>query len=217
MSPQTARLDAFTDAAFAFAVSLMVVGTGGAAPDYANLLVVIRTIPSFAIGFAIIAMFWIAHVRWRSFRGNGDWRSVLLTIFLVFAVLVYIHPLKAMAASFAAFLGGQENSYGTRLAEMFTIYGIGFTVMAGIVGALFADALRNPELSAADRNAVKGEGIIWTILVITGIVSTIMTLFPSVAKFAPTVYATLPVSIGIFVWRWDWDGKALPATGAAHD
>ncbi|HEV7234388.1 MAG TPA: TMEM175 family protein [Sphingorhabdus sp.] len=208
MSNLSARIDAFTDAAFAFALSLMVVGTGGAAPDYANLLVIIRTIPSFAIGFAIIAMFWIAHVRWRQFRGEGDWRSVSLTILLVFTVLVYVHPLKAMAVSFAAFLGGEENSYGPHIAEMFTIYGVGFVIMALITSALFRDALRNPALPAGERNAVKGEAIIWLILVGTGVVSTVMTLFPAIALFAPSVYATLPVTVGLFVAWWDWDGEA---------
>ena len=63
LARSTARLDAFTDAAFAFAVSLMVVGGSGAAPDYDALVVVMQTVPSFGIGFAIVAMFWFAHVR----------------------------------------------------------------------------------------------------------------------------------------------------------
>lgn len=203
MSNMSARIDAFTDAAFAFAVSLMVVGAGGAAPDYAGLVLIMKTVPSFAIGFAIIAMFWIAHVRWRGFRGEGDWRSALLTVLLVFAVLVYVHPLRAMSSSFAAFLSGRADDGGS-LGGMFMIYGIGFTVMAAITCALFFDARRNPELSEGDRQAIKGESIIWVILVVTGILSTILSLFPATAPIAPSIYATLPVSIGLFAWRWQW-------------
>lgn len=204
MTSATARLDAFTDAAFAFAVSLMVVGTSGQVPDFAALLVTMNAIPSFAIGFTIIGMFWFAHVRWREFRGEGDWRSVLLTFALVFAVLVYVHPLRAMASSFAAFLGGQTDRYGGHVADMFAIYGIGFVVMSCLVCAMFREALRNPALGAR-RPAVEGESFIWLILATTGIASTVITQIPAIALFAPMLYATLPLTIGVFVRLWRWE------------
>ena len=80
----TSRLDNFTDAAFAFAVSLLVIG-GARAPDNFDALVgALGDIPAFAFGFAVMAMFWLGHVRWRKLRGDGDWLSVLLTLVLVF-------------------------------------------------------------------------------------------------------------------------------------
>jgi uncharacterized membrane protein len=198
----SSRLDAFTDASFAFAVSLMVVGVGGGAPDYPGLLLVMKAIPSFAIGFVIIAMFWFAHVRWRDVRGESDWRSVLLTFLLILSVLIYVHPLRAMSASFAAFLGGNPDSYGGHMADMFRIYGIGFSIMSAIVTALYADALRNPGLDFTQRHEIKGEMFIWLILVITGIGSTFMTLTTATSVFSPFAYATLPVTITIFASRW---------------
>lgn len=196
------RLDAFTDAAFAFAVSLMVVGAGGVAPDYAGLLLVMQSVPSFAIGFAIISMFWFAHVRWRTMRRGGDRRSVVLTFLLVFSVLVYVHPLRAMSASFASFLSGQPDSYGGHVPDMFRIYGIGFTVMAGIVAALFSDVLRDVDLNATQRHDARGEVFIWLILATTGAVSTAMTLIPVLAMFAPVAYATIPITIMLFASSW---------------
>lgn len=203
MSSATSRLDAFTDAAFAFAVTLMVVGADGASTNYASLLLIMKTVPSFAIGFAIIAMFWFAHVRWRAVRGDGDWRSVLLTILLVFSVLVYVHPLRAMSSSFAAFLGGRSDGFGGHLAEMFTIYGIGFTVMSAIICALFNDVLRNQRLNRADRHWVLGDRVVWGILAITGALSTIISLIPAIAVGAPFLYATLPVTNIAFAYYWD--------------
>jgi uncharacterized membrane protein len=203
-----ARLDAFTDAAFAFAISLMVVGAGGGAPDYQGLVQVMRSVPSFAIGFAIMAMFWFAHVRWRLYRGEGDWRSVLLTFLLIFVVLVYVHPLRAMAQSFAAFLGGRGSQYGGHLTEMFTIYGIGFTTMALITCALYWDALRRPDLAPAPRREVAGQRIIWGILTVTGLVSIAISLIRPIAQLAPFAYATLPISIGLFASRWKWEQPA---------
>jgi uncharacterized membrane protein len=200
------RLDAFTDASFAFAVSLMVVGAGGVAPDYAGLLLVMKAIPSFAIGFAIIAMFWFAHVRWREVRGDSDWRSVVLTFLLILSVLIYVHPLRAMSASFAAFLSGSPDSYGGHMTDMFRIYGIGFSIMGAIVAALYVDALRNPDLDSKRRHEIKGEMFVWLILVTTGIASTLMTA-TTIGKFSPFAYASLPVTIMIFV-SW-WNRQAL--------
>jgi hypothetical protein len=53
MTSGQGRLDAFTDAAFAFAVTLMVAGTGGMAPDYRQLEAAIAGAPSFAIAFGL--------------------------------------------------------------------------------------------------------------------------------------------------------------------
>ena len=102
----TSRLDNFTDAAFAFAVTLLVIGGSEAPTSVAMLNAALAEVPAFAIGFAIIAMFWFAHVRWRHFRGEGDWLSAMLTVLLVFLVLIYIQPLRAMARSLSSFLGG---------------------------------------------------------------------------------------------------------------
>ena len=67
----TSRLDNFTDASFAFAVSLLVIG-GARAPDSFDALVgAMGDLPAFALGFAVMAMFWWAHVRWRRQRGDG--------------------------------------------------------------------------------------------------------------------------------------------------
>lgn len=200
------RLDTFVDAAFAFAVSLMVVGAGSNAVDTDLLRSSVAAIPSFAIGFAIIAMFWHAHVRWRALRGTGDALSVLLTLLLTFVVLIYVVPLRAMASSFAAFLGGRGDGFQGSLSELFLVYGVGFTVMSVVTALLFADARRNPELAPVDHHAATGEAWIWVILAVTGLISTLMSLVHGVHYFAPMIYATLPITIPVFVKRWKWEG-----------
>ncbi|MCY7281201.1 MAG: DUF1211 domain-containing protein [Sphingomonas bacterium] len=73
------RLDNFTDSAFAFAVTLLIIGGGSSIGDSDALLVALGDLPAFAFGFAIITMFWVAHVRWRAMRGEGDALGVGLT------------------------------------------------------------------------------------------------------------------------------------------
>ncbi|MDF7775008.1 TMEM175 family protein [Sphingomonas sp. AOB5] len=205
MTPETIkRVDNFTDASFAFAVSLMVVGAGGSAADAATLESAVAAIPSFAIGFAIIAMFWFSHVRWRALRGAGDIRSLLLTLLLVFLVLIYIVPLRSMALSFAAFLVGDRSAYRGSMGQLFTIYGFGFTAMSVLTAALFRDALRNEALDAGKRREAAGQSWIWVILSVTGLASAALAMIPGPHFYAPFLYATLPVSIGLFSWRWRW-------------
>ncbi|MGQ0590088.1 MAG: TMEM175 family protein [Sphingosinicella sp.] len=209
----TSRLDNFTDAAFAFAVTLLVIGGSEAPSDYAMLSAAVAEVPAFAIGFAIIAMFWFAHVRWRGFRGEGDWLSVLLSVLLVFLVLIYVQPLRAMARSFSSFLGGGGTPFVGDLGDLFFIYGLGFVAMAATTAALFREARRNPELDAGNRHAAQGETRIWLILVATGLVSVLLSRFEATENFAPLAYATLPATIGLFVWRWFREARFAAVAG----
>ena len=201
----TSRLDNFTDAAFAFAVTLLVIGGSEPPTSYAMLADAVAEVPTFAIGFAIIAMFWFAHVRWRTYRGEGDWLSALLSVLLVFLVLIYVQPLRAMARSFATFLGGSGTPFEGDLGDLFLVYGAGFVAMAAATVALFLEARRNPALTPELRLAARGEAIIWSILVATGLVSILLASFDSTETLAPLAYATLPITIGLFVWRFQWE------------
>lgn len=203
---ETTRIDNFTDAAFAFAVTLMVVGGGGSAADGGTLESAVAAVPSFVIGFAIMAMFWWSHVRWRRLRGMGDARSLLLTLLLVFTVLIYVVPLRAMAASFAAFLVGDFAGYRGSLSRLFTVYGLGFTAMSAITAALYYDVRRKPHLTPDEAREGRGQVGIWSILAATGFASTALAMVPGFAPVAPFLYATLPISIGIFSWRFNWAG-----------
>lgn len=200
----TSRLDNFTDAAFAFAVTLLVIGGSEAPTSYAMLADAVAGLPAFAIGFAAIMMFWFAHVRWRRYRGEGDWLSSLLSVLLIFLVLIYIHPLQAMARSWATFMGGTGTPFEGDVGDLFLIYGAGFVAMAATTAALFREALRNPALDRVEQAAVRGETWIWLILTLTGLASMLLASFDASEDLAPLAYATLPVSIGLFVWRYHW-------------
>lgn len=207
----TSRLDNFTDAAFAFAVTLLVIGGSEAPTSHAMLMAAVAEVPAFAIGFSIIAMFWFAHVRWRGFRGEGDALSVLLSVLLVFLVLIYVQPLRAMARSFSSFLGGSGTPFEGDVGALFFVYGAGFVAMAATTAGLFLEAQRNRALSAEQCWSVRGEMGIWLVLVATGLVSLVLASFEATGNFAPLVYATLPISIGLFTWRYFYARRAPAA------
>jgi uncharacterized membrane protein len=206
----SSRIDAFTDAAFAFAVSLLVIGGTGAPTNFAELVRALADIPAFMFGFAVVAMFWLAHLRWRQLRGAGDGRSLILTLLLIFLTLVYIQPLRGMAAATGIFFTGSGAGFRGSLSGLFAVYGTGFVAMSATMAALFHDALRNAALDQAGRRRARGERTIWLILFLTGMVS-IAVSFTRYGVWAAMVYATLPISIGLFVRRHDWTGATTEA------
>lgn len=213
----TGRLDNFTDAAFAFAVTLLVIGGTDPPIDQAMLTRAVAEVPAFAIGFAIIAMFWAGHVRWRKLRGEGDGLSAFLSVLLVFLVLIYVQPLRAMARSFSTFLGGGATPFTGDLGDLFLIYGAGFVAMAAAMLALFLEVRRHPSLDPVHRAAARGEAVIWLILVVTGLLSILFAAFESTEMFAPMIYTTLPITTGLFTWRYDWEGKGAVEEGQPAD
>ena len=211
----TTRLDNFTDAAFAFAVTLLVIG-GSEAPISRDALArAVAEVPTFAIGFTFIAMFWFAHVRWRGLRGEGDGLSAFLSLLLVFFVLIYVQPLRAMARSLSYYLGSDVSPFLGDLGDLFVVYGAGFVAMASATAALFAEALRRGSLDGARGREARGEMLVWLILVATGLVSILLASFDATERIAPWIYATLPVTIGLFTWRYDWEDIPPPAPDAA--
>ena len=156
MTTSAGRLDSFTDAAFAFAVSLLVIGGAGAPADFRTLVRALGDIPAFAFGFAIVVLFWFAHVRWRRLRGEGDWRSLCLTLLLVFLVLIYIQPLRAMAAATAIFFTGQGGGFRGNLADLFAVYGTGF--VADVADPRRLVRRRAAQSGARPRRPCRGQG-----------------------------------------------------------
>ncbi len=200
----TSRLDNFTDAAFAFAVSLLVIGGAGAPASFDQLIGALGDIPAFAFGFAVVAMFWAGHVRWRRLRGDGDGLSNFLTLLLVFLTLIYVQPLRGMAAAVGIWFTGQGGGFDGSVAGLFAVYGTGFVAMALTMVALFWDVARKPGLTPEERIIARGERIIWSILAATGIASILVSM-TRYGMWAAMLYATLPVSIGLFLWRFKWE------------
>ena len=213
MGDNTSRLDAFTDAAFAFAVSLLVIGGARAPEDIDTLIGALGDIPAFAFGFAVMAMFWMGHVRWRRLRGEGDWLSILLTLLLVFLTLVYVQPLRAMAAATGIWFTGHGSGFRGSVADLFAVYGTGFVAMSLTMAALYWETLRDREMTANLRREALGERGIWLILAVTGFASILVSL-TRYGEWAAMLYVTLPVTIGIFSYLHDWTGEGRPPQAA---
>jgi len=142
------RLETFADAAFAFAVTLLVVGGGDTIPTtFEEMTRAMKQVPAFAASFANIMLFWYAHHRWSRRFGLEGPVSVSLTLLLVFVVLVYVYPLKALySGALDFFSGGYLESYFALtsiddLRIMFVIFGTGYAALSGVIVLLNRHAL----------------------------------------------------------------------------
>ena len=158
MEVVAARVDAFVDAAFAFAVTLLVISVGQPPADVAGLVQALRGVPAFAAGFALLLMFWWAHLNWRRHYRMQDGTGVLLSLLLVFLVLVYVYPMRMMFASFFHWLSGGWLPHGTGLpgadlAALFVVYHVAWTTLGLVVMALYAHAWRRRDALALEPTA----------------------------------------------------------------
>ncbi len=76
---QVTRLEAFVDAAFAFAVTLLVISLDGVPTSVEGLSAALKGIPAFAACFTLLAFFWYAHNTWSRRYGLDDFGSVFLS------------------------------------------------------------------------------------------------------------------------------------------
>jgi hypothetical protein len=140
---------------------------------------------------------------------------MLLSLLLIFLVLIYVQPLRAMARSLSSFMGGSGTPFVGDLGDLFLVYGAGFVAMSLATAGLFAEALRGAALDSERRAIVRGEMIIWLILAGTGLLSMTLACFEATERLAPWLYATLAPSIGLFTARYDWTGRKARAEAEA--
>jgi uncharacterized membrane protein len=174
------RLEAFVDAAFAFAVTLLVISLDAIPASIPAMLEALKGVPAFAASFAQIMIFWAAHVTWSRRFGLDDARSALLSLVLVFLVLVYVYPLKILFASFFAWVSrgwlpavAPIHTLGD-LQGMFVVYALAFGTLSVCMVMLNRHALRapvSPPLDAGERLAVRGEVVRWWYAVVVAALS----------------------------------------------
>ena len=181
------RLETFTDAAFAFAVTLLVVGGGDYVPvTFDEMLAAMQQVPAFAACFANIMFFWYAHHVWSRHYGLEDLRSSLLSMLLIFVVLIYIYPLKAIySGAIEFFSGGYFPSFFSLDAEdpasdlrvMFTIFGVGYSSLAAVMLMLYRHALGlgdSLRLSDLERYDTQSQIYAWIVNITIPLISIVL-------------------------------------------
>jgi hypothetical protein len=202
------RLDAFVDAAFAFAVTLLVIAGAESPSSLTALGAAMGRIPASLGAFVLIAMFWLAYRDFGRMAPRRDTLSSLNGLAIVFVVLVYVFPLRMLVESGFVWISGGRlpgqviiHTLGD-LRLLFRVYGLGFVVLAGLFVTLYAHAARSPQrlgVSAEDAATAAGVAQIWIIVAGGGLLSALLTFAPiQFAPWAPGMaYWVIPVGIGL--------------------
>ena len=140
------RLEAFSDAVFGFAATLLVVTLE--VPDtYPELVASLWGFVPFALSFLALCLLWTTHRAFFRRYQLADRPTIALNSVLLFVVLFYIYPLKFMTVSLvtdvfsrkpwreSTMFRGPEDVGG-----MFIVYGLGFAAVFACYALLYRHA-----------------------------------------------------------------------------
>ncbi len=206
------RIETFTDAAFAFALTLLVVSLD-IPSSYGELAEALRGVPAFALSAVLLMVFWSGHHTWSRRYGLEDALTIVLSCTLVFTVLIYVYPLKFLFRSLTDWLGyllglapgkSTVSIANSEVNRLFVIYGVGFVAMCATIVLLnlhawrIRDRLRLSVLECYDTRAEIGA---WLIVGSAGVLSIILAL------------ATPPSWVGIPGWAYTPLAIVMPIYG----
>jgi hypothetical protein len=203
------RTETFTDAAFAFALTLLVVSIDSIPTTYDELWAAVQGIPAFGLACALLFLFWHGHWNWSRRYGLEDFASMVLSFFLVFVMLCYIYPMKYMTSIFVAWITDQRLAVGAEIGSIeelfgiFVIYSIGFVALCIAILLLYLRAWVKRcdlQLDAVEMHVTRSEIGTWLIL---GGVGTLAMLMGMCAPHHPLTvpgwaYFLLPIILPIW-------------------
>src|SRR5205807_7520127 len=181
---QMTRLETFIDAAFAFAISMLVIAAQQIPDNIQTLLSAFKNVPTFVCSIAVLGIFWRGHWLWSRRYGLEDGASILISWAMMVTILIFIYPLKAIFGAMWYLISsgqvGQPFSLHTTESQartIFVIYALGLVAISAEILLLNLRAwqLREPlRLNALERLATRGELTGWSIPVGVGFVSLIL-------------------------------------------
>jgi len=180
------RIETFADAAFAFAVTLLVISVDDVPRSFDEMVTALKSIPVFLFASAQIFVFWLAHRNWSRVYGLDDRVAVLLTLLLVLSLLVMVFPLRIVYAFGASDMTNHwipepflldPVLWTGQIRVIFMMLGVSWAWLAGVVVAMFAYVLKQPErldLNDAERDNANTYIWVFSILGLSGVLSIVI-------------------------------------------
>lgn len=175
----TTRVEAFVDAAFAFALTLLLIA-GDHIPSSVHALVeALKELPASALSFMLILKFWSGHVRWTKRYGLDDALTNRLSLLLVFLVLMFVYPMRMVFDALCnqlsrGFLPATFDAGVTDIPVLFIVFGLAFGSMSLVMSSLYQHAWQQRdalELSEAERIHTRVDGLSWLLASVMAAIS----------------------------------------------
>lgn len=167
---QATRLEAFVDAAFAFALTLVVIAGNDIPASVDELVLAMKSVPAYAGCFLLIMRCWSGHADWSRRYGLDDTPSRRLGVLLVFLVLIFVYPMRMVFSSlFSALTAGYlPTSFSidsvADVPAMFIMFAVAFGLLGAVMTGLYWHAWRLRDvlgLSLHERARTRFEIMSW--------------------------------------------------------
>ncbi len=211
---EVSRIEGFSDAVFAFAVTLLVVSLE-VPHTFNELAAAMRQFFAFAICFALLFQVWWRHFNFFRRYGLEDAPTIVLTGILLFVVLFYVYPLKfVFTMVINQMIGGApgQDEHGppvilaSQTPRLMQIYSGGVVAVFTIFALMYANALRQRErleLDARQQLEARLSIIDNAGIALIGVASVLVaTLGGPVA--AASIAGPMYFLIGPFKWGLGW-------------
>ena len=139
---EVSRLEGFSDAVFAFAITLLIVSLQPP-ESFSRLMQDVQGFLPFAVCFVLLAVVWMQHYVFFRRYGLQDPLTVALNLALLFVVLFYVYPLKYLFSLAFGQVHEVPALSDIQGQQLFTIYGAGYAATFVIFALLYLNAYRN--------------------------------------------------------------------------
>jgi hypothetical protein len=187
------RIEAFSDAVMAFAVTLLIVSLE-VPRTFAELMQTMNGFAAFALSFALLFRIW--YLQYQYFRRYGleDGVTITLNAALMFVVLFFVYPLKFLFGFLVKEFSGQDTRVlladgslvpAIGLEDMRTlmiVYGLGYLALFGTFGLLYRHAWTQRdalELDPLERFDTRSTRIEIALHLAVGTLSVLIAVFTS--------------------------------------
>jgi uncharacterized membrane protein len=203
------RLEAFSDAVFAFALTLLVVSLE-VPRSFDELTAALHNFVAFALTFVMLVWIWYKHNVFFRRYGLDDGRMVAINAALLFVVLIFVYPLKFLSQFVVDQIIGTTPSTpivrADQASSLGMIYGAGYVAVfaAFLLMYLYARSRREElELTTLERHDVRYEIEVAAINIGVGVLSVLIAAvgFASLGGFVYFLLGPLRVIHGSFSGR----------------
>jgi uncharacterized membrane protein len=158
---EVSRIEAFSDAVFGFAITLLVVSVA-VSKSFSELMVTMRGFGAFALSFCVLFHFWKAQHDFFRTYGLNDNITIWLNAVLMFLVIFFIYPLKFLFTWVVNLFSGVPNVHpgpggklvpvieGAQLPNLMTVYGLGLAAVMTVFVLLHVHAYRRRQVIGLD-------------------------------------------------------------------